>query len=239
MSVSLVQWRRVIGVFDCRNPVMSKNCQNYLVNNFISLIESLLHFYHSFDSAYIFLFTLLHLFVHSQCHGDTELNPGLKNLRNKLLCICHWNLNGLTAHNYSKLTKLKVYISLYKHKFICLSETYLDSVTPDNLLEIYGYNLVCADHPGNIKRDGVCIYYKESLPVKLINLPYLKEALFLEMNDNNKKMIVYIIYRSQSQSNRIFDTFLLNFEQLLSDISTREPTVSIIMGEFNARSSSC
>ena len=47
-----------------------------------------------------------------------------------------------------------------------------------------------------------------------------------------------VIYRSLSQNNFEFDPFLLNFEQLLSDISTREPTVSIITGGFNARSSS-
>ena len=51
-------------------------------------------------------------------------------------------------------------------------------------------------------------------------------------------MIVSVIYRSPSQNNCEFDSFLLNFEQLLSDISTRKPTVSIITGDFNARSSS-
>ena len=146
MTVSLVQWRAVIGVFNCRILVMSKNCENYLVNKFISLIESLLLLYHYFESAYIFLFTLLYLFVLLQCHGDIELNPGPKNLKTKLFSVCHWNLNSLTAHNYSKLTQLKAYISMYKYDCICLSETYLDSTTPDNLLEIDGYNLVCADH---------------------------------------------------------------------------------------------
>ena len=53
---------------------------------------------------------------------------------------------------------------MHKHDLICLSETYLDSSTPDSLLEIGGNILVCADHPTNIKRGGVCIYYKNSLP---------------------------------------------------------------------------
>ena len=66
----------------------------------------------------------------------------------------------------------------------------------------------------------------------------MKEALLLKMNDNNKKMIVSVIYCSPSQNNREFDSFLLNFGQLLSNISTRKPTVSIITGDFNARSSS-
>ena len=190
---------------------MSKHCENYLVNNFISLTESLLLLYHYFERVYIFLFTLLYLFVLLQCDKDIELNPGPKNLKNKLLSVCHWNLNSLTAHNYSKLTQLKAYVSLYKYDFICLSETYLDSTTPDNLLEIDGYNLVRADHPDNIKRGGVCIYYKVSFPIRVITLPYLKEVLLLEINDNNKKMIMSVIYRSPGQNNREFDSFLLNF----------------------------
>ena len=75
-----------------------------------------------------------------------------------------------------------------------------------------------------------------SLPVRVISLPYLKEGLVLEMNDNNEKMIVSVIYRSPSQSSRGFDSFLLNFEQLSSDISMHKATVSIITGDFNARS---
>ena len=86
---------------------------------------------------------------------------------------------------------------MYKYDCICLSETYLDSTTPDNLLEIDGYNLVRADHPNNIKRGGVCIYYKESLPVRVISLLYLKQAPLLEMNDS-KKMKLPVIYRSPS-----------------------------------------
>ena len=237
MTVSLVSWRAVTGIFNCRISVMSKNCESHLVNNFSSLIESSLLFYHYFESAYISLFTLLYIFALLQCHGDIELNPGPKKLRNKSLSVCHWNLNSLTAHNYSKLTQLKAYTSMYKHDFICLSETYLDSSTPDSLLEIDGYNLIRADHPDNIKRGGVCIYYKESLPVRVLSSPYLKEALLLEMFDNNKKIIVSVIYRSPSQSNREFNSFLSNFEQLLSEISKRKPTVSIITGDFNARSS--
>ena len=62
---------------------------------------------------------------------------------------------------------------MYKHDFICLSETYLDCSTPDRLLEIDGYILVRADYSNNIKRGGVCIYYKELLPVRVISLPDL------------------------------------------------------------------
>ena len=98
-----------------------------------------------------------------------------------------FDLNSLSGHNFSKHTQLKAYISTYKHDFICLSEIYLDSPIPDDLIEIEGYSLVQADHPDNVKRGGVCIYYRESLPVRIKRLPYFKEALFLGMMHNNKK----------------------------------------------------
>ena len=125
---------------------------------------------------------------------------------------------------------------MYKHDFICLSETYLDSPIPDSLLEIDGYNLVGVDHPNNIKRGEVCIYYKESLAVRVISLPDFKEALLLEMTDNNKKIIVSVIYRSPNHNNSEFHSFLSNLEQLLRDISKYKRTVSVITADFNARS---
>ena len=82
------------------------------------------------------------------------------------------------------------------------------------MIDIKGYNLFRADHPDNIKRGGVCIYYKESLPVRIKTLPYLKEALFLEMIHNNKKIIVSVIYHSPSQNNCELDSFLTNFDHI-------------------------
>ena len=150
------------------------------------MFETLLLFFHYVKGVYITIITLLFIFALLQCHGDIEINPGQKKLKKNSLSVCHWNLNSLSAHNFSKLTQFKVYISECKHDFICLSETYLDSAIPDSLLEIDGYNLICSDHPNDIKRGGVCIYFKEMLPVRVINIPYLKEALLLEMNYNKK-----------------------------------------------------
>ena len=39
----------------------------------------------------------------------------------------------------------------------------------DDNLELPGYNLVRADNPTNTKRGGVCIYYHNSLPLKVID----------------------------------------------------------------------
>ena len=234
MTVSLMQWRAVIGIFNCCFIGFSKTCN--LAKNVTTMLEILFLCYHYFESLHIFLLIFLYIFSFLYCHGDIELNPGPRKLKKNVLSICHWNLNSISAHNFSKLTQLKAYISTYKHDFVCLSETYLDSSIPDNLIEIEGYNLIRADHPGDIKRGGVCIYYKESLPVRIKPLPYLKEALLLEMIYNNKKVIVSVIYRSPSQNNCQFESFLTNFEFLLSEIQKCKPSLPLITGDFNARS---
>ena len=98
------------------------------------------------------------MFLPLQYHGDIELNSGPQKLKSKSLLVCHWILNSLSAYSFSKLTQLKVHISMCKHDFIYLSETYLDSTIPDSLLEIDRNNLVLADNSINIKRDGVCLH---------------------------------------------------------------------------------
>ena len=54
----------------------------------------------------------------------------------------------------------------------------------------------------------------------------------------NKKVIVPVIYRSPSQNINEFDSFLSNLEKLVSDINNRKQALSIVTGDFNARSQS-
>ena len=167
---------------------------------------------------YITIINLLFIFALLLCNVDIEINPGPKKLKKNSLSVCHWNLNSLSAHNFSKLTQLKAYISKYKHDFMCLSETYIDSSVPASLLEIDGHNLIRSDHPNDIKRDEICIYFKEILPVRVINIPYLKEALLLEVDYNKNEVILCAIYRSPSQNNSKFASVIRSVERPLSDI---------------------
>ena len=124
----------------------------------------------------------------------------------KIICPHFVIGNSLPALNFSKMLLLKAHIAIYKYNFICLSETFLDSSIPSDhvSLELEGYKLVRADHPNNVKRGGVCIYYKESLPVRVINLPYLQEALLLELNNQNQKNnYIKSLSFSQSKQRRI------------------------------------
>ena len=237
MGINVVQWRCSVGMFNCRRLKSTNDLVNNPRKNLFTLFEVLFVLLH-YSECFFSLLTLLYLFTFLKCHRDIEINPGPRKLKTSSLSVCHWNLNSLCAHNHEKLTQLKAYNSLYKYDFICLSETFLDSSIPDDKIKIEGYELVRDDHPDHTKRGGVCIYYRESLPVQEIKISYFKEALLLEMNYNHKKVLVSVICRSPSQSDIEFDLFLANFEQLLCEINNRKPYLSIITGDFNARSSS-
>ena len=108
--------------------------------------------------------------------------------------------------------------------------------TDDRDTLINCYNLIRASHPNNNKRGGVCLYYRESPAVQLVETNYLSECLLCEVTINDKKGYVVVLYRSPSQNSLEFDNFILNFEMMLSDINFSNPHFSIILGDFNARS---
>ena len=96
--------------------------------------------------------------------GDIEINPCPK--RSSNIKFCHWNLNGLAAHDFIKVPLVEAFITSNIIDTVCLSETFLDSNIPndDANIKINGYPLLRADHPNDIKRGGVCIYFQKSLP---------------------------------------------------------------------------
>ena len=132
----------------------------------------------------------------------------------EILKICYWNLNSITAHNFLKVSLLRAYITVHSFDVISLSETYLDSSIShdDNNLEIPGYNLHRVDHHLNIKRGGVCIYYKISLPLKIKNIQYLQECINFEIKIKDELCNFITLYRSPNQCQGDFESCINNFE---------------------------
>ena len=82
------------------------------------------------------------------------------------LSICHWNRN---VPKYFSLRLLLQFTSLILFVY---QKHYLDSDTPsdESKLEISGYNFVRLEHPPNSKQGYVCIYYKNLLPLRILNI---------------------------------------------------------------------
>ena len=171
------------------------------------------------------------------CCGDIVENPGPKY---SSLTFCHWNLNGLTAHDSTKISLLQAYITQLNYDIICLTETFLNSsiVSDDNRIKIDGYSLIRSDHPRDSKKGGVCIYYKEHIPLILRDdINTLDNCLVTEIRSQNEKCFLTCIYRSPSQNQDEFKNFCTNFDILLNNINDELPLSSIVTGDFNARCS--
>ena len=167
--------------------------------------------------------------------GDVGLNPEPKRNTVQTLSICHWNLNSICAHSFAKLTLLRAYVSVRKFDIICLSETYLDYSIDDENLEISGYYLIRSDYPSNIKRGGICIYYKNFLPLKVTDVRLLEECIAFGLIISNKLCSFVALYRSPSQSQDDFATFSDNLEMTLDFVSKKNPFLLVVLGDFNAK----
>ena len=173
-------------------------------------------------------------------HGNIEVNPGPKKNCSTSFSFCHWNSNSLTAHNYVEVSSLQAYINIYKHDEICLPQIYLDNsvLSDESDLDFLGYKMVRANYPENVKRGGVCIYFKEYFSILFLDVPSnLDECLLCELSYKNKKCFIATLYRSPSQSREDFEKFHSNFEVLVKTISNQKDGISKTIDDFNARSS--
>ena len=84
---------------------------------------------------------------------------------------------------------------------ICISETYFDSsiLERDSSFQLDGYKVIRADHPSNTKRGGVCIYYKELLSLRALNLTNLSECIICEVSLQNCKDILVLFIDLQAK----------------------------------------
>ena len=170
MNISLSMWRAVIGLF------LSRKIRKCFISG--------LRCYSISNLKFALFFALLLL-----CHGDVESNPGPKKSGNcQPLKFCHWNLNSILSENCFKVSLLKSFNALHNYDFICLSESFLSPSVSSTLdsLNTDDYNIVRSDHPSGSKKGGVCCYFKESLPIRMLKITPMTECLVLEMLYNNK-----------------------------------------------------
>ena len=230
MMFNLIKYRSAVGNFNTRKNIFQRSrktfsflnyvninsFQSYFLSTFILFVFlflglkynghkismkffCLVSFCNRFFAKHFFLAAINVLVLLS---GNVEINLGPKRTPKATLSICHWNLNSISAHNYAKLSLLRAYVAFHKFDIIYLAETYLNSSNSadDETLEISGYNLVRSDYSLNSKRGGVCIYYKNYLPLRVISVNYLSECINFEIMIENEICNFITLYRSPSQN---------------------------------------
>ena len=84
---------------------------------------------------------------------------------------------------------IEAFISTHNFDILCLPESLLDSTIDinDGNINISGYAVLRADHPSNSKRGGVCIYFKQSLPlIRNDNLSTVQKTIVTEIPVENE-----------------------------------------------------
>ena len=121
-----------------------------------------------------------------------------------------WNLNNITAHNFSKISLLKAYLAVHKTDIVCLFETYIDFTFPVNYknVVIQGYNLVSFDHPGNSKRGKGYIYYKSRFRLKMFDIYFMQECLNFHLVIGEELCHFISLDRSPNQFHDEFNSFI-------------------------------
>ena len=144
----------------------------------------------------------------------------------------------MSAHNYSKISLLTAYISIHDFDTIRLSETYLTSTIDINNVNLKtpGCIMYSVDHPSDVKRGRVCIYYKTVLPLKVLSTNFLQECINFEVSIGNKICQFIHLYRTPSQSQDKFYDFLTKVDMNLDDFFNSNLFLTTVIGDFNAKS---
>ena len=119
--------------------------------------------------------------------GDVETNPGPDTFN-----FCCWNLNSITSYDFLRISLIEAYNSVYKYDLIGVVETHLNDSDDESRLQMDIYSFVKSNHPFDIKRGGVALYVKDSIPMKrrydLVTLP---ECVVCEIHINKRKYFFY------------------------------------------------
>ena len=155
------------------------------------------------------------------------------------MSVCHWNLNSIWVEDFSQLPQISAFLNVHQFDIFCLTETFLDSsiLSEDPRLVIEGCKFFRCDHPSNLGRGGVCLYFKDQLSLGISpNLTTLNECrLVCEIQNGSKRFFITVLYRSPSQSIEQFSLFKERWEETIININYCFPTIAMYIGDFNAR----
>ena len=138
----------------------------------------------------------------------------------------------------SRISQIEACNPLYSYDFIYISETYFELSILEGVFYKMNTTLSAQIIQVIFKEGGVCIYHNEPLGVGLVKSSDLCQCIVCEVIQQNCKGYIIVVCRSPSQDNIEFQNFRSNFDDLLSKTASSNSLFTIILDDFNARSSS-
>ena len=94
------------------------------------------------------------------------------------------------------------------------------------------WQLATAGNPSDLKKGGICIYFRETLPIKMLNITDLQECFICETSLNGPSSYIVSLYRSLSQSSEVYDHFVKTYEQLIVHLNSFKSQLLSIMRDL-------
>ena len=112
-------------------------------------------------------------------------------------------------------------------------ESVLDnSILSDDVnMDISGYNPVTAVHLANSKRGDGYIYFRKSVPLRILDIHFLHAGINLKMRSGNKICNFIFLYELPNQSLEEFETFADNLEFNLDTVAF----LFVLLGDLNPK----
>ena len=195
----------------------------------ISVVQTLTTFKNIF-----FLLTVLSALL---LMAGVEKNPGPT--PEKKLSFAVWNLDSLPAREYARIPLIEAFQAEQKFDFFGICESSLTSEISNADISIEGFSPdpIRADKADDTRNGGVCLYFRENLPIKSRpDLAIIPETLVAEIKLNRKKIFFVLSYRHPNISTNEFKDYVASLENIYERINRENPSVTIISGDFNARS---
>ena len=172
--------------------------------------------------------------------GSVQINPVRPEPKINNLSFAVWNLDSLPAREFARVPLIESLQSTYDFDLFGVCKSMLtDKISnEETLINGFSPDPFRADKAANIRNGGVCLYFKEFLPIKQRHdLEKLPETIVAEVKLKKKKIFFVLSYRHPSMSNDEVVTYMKRLENIYESIRKENPYVSILCGDFNARSS--
>ena len=157
----------------------------------------------------------------------------------KKLSFAVWNLDSLPARDFARIPLIEAFQAQQNLDFFGICESALTSEISNEKIFIDGFSPdpIRADKADDTRNGGVCLYFRENLPVKSRpDLASIPETLVAEIKLNRKKIFFVLSYRHPNTTIDEFSDYVKSLETMYENISRENPSVTIFSGDFNARS---
>ena len=171
--------------------------------------------------------------------GSVETNPGPTDPQTIFFSFAVWNLDSLPAREFARIPLIESFQSTYDFDVFGICESMLTEKHTNEDIHIEGFSPdpFRSDKAADIRNGGVCLYFKESLPIKRRrDLESLPETIVTEIKIRKKKIFLVLSYRHPNMPNEEVVMYMNRLEKIYESIRKENPYVSILCGDLNARS---